>query len=168
METLHIVWSRFTVNPAPSSLTPEQVLNAAYVNVGQGANCGFEDVRLLQESLVQHPASLDLALKAYSENRVGPLNAIQHFSLQNYHEMASKTVDPLFMLRKRLDAVLTRLLGEDVWCSLYTMVSFRADLPYDKALRREARQRQIINAGLVASAAALLGGAATFTARRWR
>ena len=108
-------------------------------------NCGFEDVRLLQTFLKQHPDSLGDALIAYSESRRPALDAIQKLAFDNYKEMASKVVDPLFLFRKKIDNLLTRVLGESIWCPLYTMVTFRPEIMYDDVVKRSEWQKRTVD-----------------------
>lgn len=67
-----------------------------YSFYGQGLNCGLEDVRVLSSILERHHISstttlalgetdpeLELALKAYSDERQGDLKAICELALQN-------------------------------------------------------------------------------------
>lgn len=139
---------------------------------GQGLNCGFEDVRVLHELLTDkhNHSTLGQALQRYSERRHQDLLAIQDLALANYTEMASRVVDPLYLLRKSLDGALARVLGESLWCPLYTMVTFKSDVPYSQAQRREERQKKVL-AGVVNSTAAAavlgLGWAALWGYKRW-
>lgn len=127
-------------------------------------NCGFEDVRILKAHLQQH-SNLSDAISSYSTSRRPSLQAIQHLALRNYHEMASSVVNPFYLLRKKTDALLARILGESIWCPLYSMVTFRHDIPYDQVVKREAKQTRILN-GVLTSVALLTVGAASWTGFR--
>lgn len=136
---------------------------------GQGMNCGFEDVRVLQTHL-RGSSSVEAAFESYSLSRHEDLVAIQKLALSNYNEMSSRVVNPLYLLRKKVDGLLARVLGEDTWCPLYTMVTFKPDIMYSEAVRRESMQQSIISgmvAGLLSSSVLLLGGAGVFLARRY-
>jgi kynurenine 3-monooxygenase len=118
----------------------------------------LEDVRIFQTLLKSSP-SLGTALTSYTSQRHPSLLAIQRLAHNNYAEMASKTVSPLFLLRKRIDGLLAWALGEQAWAPLYTMVTFRPDLDYAEAEAREARQGRIVDWALKAGLAGLVAGA---------
>lgn len=141
---------------------------------GQGLNCGLEDVRVLSSILERHHISstttlalgetdpeLELALKAYSDERQGDLKAICELALQNYTEMRSHVLSPLHHLRRQVDKMFTTLfrsapqatlsLTEPFptkrvrgWTSLYEMVTFRPDVGYSEALRKERWQKDVV------------------------
>ncbi|KAK8865840.1 kynurenine 3-monooxygenase [Kwoniella newhampshirensis] len=167
---------------------------------GQGLNCGLEDVRVLNSVLEKHritsttslplgetDPALELALKSYSLERHEDLKAICELALQNYTEMRSHVLSPLHHLRRHLDTVLTKLFRTSStatlsltdafptkrvrgWTSLYEMVTFRPDVGYSEALRKEKAQRDIMAwAGWVGGAALAGGvGAVGLTlARKW-
>jgi kynurenine 3-monooxygenase len=129
-------------------------------------NCGFEDVRVLQSLLASSKPSGDLSscLETYTQTRHPSVVAICQLALQNYDEMASKVTSPLFLLRKRIDGILARLLP-GWWLPLYTMVTFKDDVSYADARSREARQATIVEA-LGFSAVAVTLAAAAVSVRR--
>ncbi|SCU79048.1 LAMI_0A07096g1_1 [Lachancea mirantina] len=109
---------------------------------GQGMNCGFEDIKVLMNLLdSQSPAE---AFESYSQQRHKDLVAIIELAKANYKEMSHKVTSKAFLLRKKLDSILARVL-KGKWLPLYTMVSFRADIPYHKAIEIEKRQMKILN-----------------------
>lgn len=116
---------------------------------GQGMNCGFEDLRILNSILRKHgvtPSSsweLQAALKKYSDQRHPDLLAILELAMGNYVEMRSSVTSRLYLLRKYVDGILGRLF-KDSWVPMYSMVSFRADIPYAEVVKREARQASIV------------------------
>jgi len=88
--------------------------------------------------------------------------------------MAHKTASPAFVLRKRIEGVLSWALG-DAWIPQYSMVSFTR-IPYEEVLRRARRQDAILDwaaAGVVAAAvaggvyAAVKAGLPAALARAW-
>ena len=102
-------------------------------------------------------------------------------------EMRSTVLSPLHHLRRTLDSLLAKLIPSTPtatlsltspfptttvkgWTSLYEMVTFRPDVGYGEALRRERWQRGVINwaswmTGV--GAAAGLGGVGVWAAQRW-
>ncbi|OCF33318.1 kynurenine 3-monooxygenase [Kwoniella heveanensis BCC8398] len=136
--------------------------------------------------------SLELALKAYSVERQADLKAICELALQNYTEMRSHVLSPLHHLRRTLDSLLTRLIPSSSklatslhlslntdpfptkrvkgWTSLYEMVTFRPDVPYSEALRKERWQRDVMAWTGYVSGLLALGGAGVVglsLARKW-
>ncbi len=126
---------------------------------GQGMNCGFEDVRILLELLEKNHYNTEKAFNEYSISRHDDLVSIIDLAMANYSEMSHKVKDPLFLLRKKLDGFLGRLL-KDNWLPLYTMVSFRADVSYSEAVRRSKRQSNIISKAFACVATGIILGIA--------
>lgn len=100
--------------------------------------------------------------------------------------MRSSVLNPLYHVRRAVDYALTRLVpsvpaplgGPEPfptqrvrgWTALYDMVTFRPDVGYAEARRREAWQKHVVHsaayAGLAAVVAAGLLAARTMNARR--
>ncbi|KAK6464428.1 kynurenine 3-monooxygenase mitochondrial precursor [Scheffersomyces coipomensis] len=114
---------------------------------GQGMNCGFEDVRVLMELLEKNENNVTTTFQQYSDVRKKDLDAICKLALDNYYEMSSKVTNVWYLLRKKLDYTLGRYLNGRLiqWLPLYTMISFRDDIPYAKAIAIEKRQARILN-----------------------
>ncbi|CED84595.1 fad nad-binding domain-containing protein [Phaffia rhodozyma] len=113
-------------------------------------------------------ADVKQCLKEYSVGRKADLDAILELAMNNYEEMRSHVLTPLHHIRRKLDYVLTTLFpsppptaaslsalsrssGEPFptrtvnrWTTLYSMVTFRPDVPYAEALRREMFQRKVL------------------------
>lgn len=118
--------------------------------------------------------ALAAALTSYSTERAADLAAICDLALANYTEMRSSVLNPLYHLRRAVDYVLTRIYpstpapvvpGEAFgtkevkgWTALYDMVTFRPDVPYAEARRREAWQKKVVGwAGGVVGAGVVVG-----------
>lgn len=123
---------------------------------GQGMNCGFEDVRQLAQ-ILDTSKSVGEALQRYTDTRKASLTAICKMALQNYDEMASGVVSRFYLLRKRLDGILARCLGGR-WLPLYTMVTFKEEISYEEAWRREQKQKRILEESIKVSGIAGIGG----------
>ncbi|KAI5967260.1 BNA4 [Candida margitis] len=111
---------------------------------GQGMNCGFEDVRILMELIEANNGNIEKAFLAYSPQRKDDLDAICKLALDNYYEMSSKVTNIWYLTKKKLDYTLGTWF-KNKWLPLYTMISFRDDIPYSKAVAIEARQSRILN-----------------------
>lgn len=176
--------------PAPHGASCSALADPLLRTTGQGMNCGFEDVRVLS-TLLDHfsaspsplipsplpyssispplpsPSSTDsplaTALAAYTTLRAPSLSAIQHLAAQNYSEMASSVLSPLYLLRLSLDTALSSLFRRlpqprnpvegmgGRWESLYRMTTFRWGLAYEEVLRRRKWQQGVLEKGVVGS-----------------
>lgn len=132
----HMLWSRFMVSMTFRSMNVNQ--HSSVKLIGQGMNCGFEDVRVLStlldvfsaspsplppsplpfSPLSPHPrgstqlqSGLAAALSAYSTIRAPSLNAIQELAASNYAEMASSVLSPFYIFRLTLDGLLSRVFS---------------------------------------------------------
>lgn len=129
---------------------------------GQGMNCGFEDVRILVEAIDHHQGNIEAAFDYYSKSRRNDLKAICKLAMDNYHEMLSKVTSPIYLMRKKFDYFLgkySHYLGFQ-WLPLYTMVSFRDDIPYSKAIAIERRQQRILRSAQTVGFVGIMGYAA--------
>lgn len=128
---------------------------------GQGMNCGFEDLRVLNEILKNHGVKpgatqeLSAALETYSKTRHDDLLAILKLAMGNYVEMRSSVTSRLYLFRKNIDALLGRVF-RDKWIPMYSMVSFRDDIRYSQVIERQKRQSRVIE-GLMFATAGMLG-----------
>jgi kynurenine 3-monooxygenase len=116
---------------------------------GQGMNCGFEDVRTLLQLLDLKDITREEAFNKYSQTRHEDLKAILKLALDNYKEMSTKVISSAYLFRKTLDGLLGKAIPS-LWVPLYTMVSFRGDIPYGQCIKREERQQRILK-GIEAS-----------------
>ena len=102
---------------------------------GQGMNCGFEDCRLLVDSLETF-AKFDQHQRPNGE-------AIADMALENFVEMRDKVGDAQFLLRKRVDSLLEcEFKGE--YRTRYAMVVY-THIPYAIAQAAGEIQRGILN-----------------------
>jgi kynurenine 3-monooxygenase len=113
---------------------------------GQGMNCAFEDVRVLDRLIEKHgtgsgpPASAGGFLTGsdwesvyieYGRLRKSNTDAIQDMAEENFYEMRDATADPVFQRKRELETRLEHNYPD--YFSKYSMVTFREDLPYSVA-----------------------------------
>ncbi|EGW31198.1 kynurenine 3-monooxygenase mitochondrial precursor [Spathaspora passalidarum NRRL Y-27907] len=129
---------------------------------GQGMNCGFEDVRVLME-LIEETEDIQAAFIKYSDVRKKDLDAICKLALENFYEMSTKVTSIGYLIKKNLDYTLAKYCNGKYfqWLPLYTMISFRDDIPYHEAVEIEARQQKTLTGINYAVAGAAIVGVVT-------
>lgn len=110
---------------------------------GQGMNAGFEDIMTLNNLMNVYEDDWELTFKAYQKLRKPDADAIAQLSLNNFMEMSSKTADPDFLLRKKIEKWFSER-HPDKWVPLYTRVTFSTK-PYAEALKEGERQKAIMD-----------------------
>jgi kynurenine 3-monooxygenase len=110
---------------------------------GQGMNCGFEDCAELNRLISTHDHDWDAIFPAYENARKPNGDAIAELSKRNFIEMSDLSGDPLFQLRKMIEAKFSQRHPE-LWTPLYSMVTFSPDVPYAEALRVGDEQNRVM------------------------
>ncbi|MCH7547525.1 MAG: FAD-dependent monooxygenase [Planctomycetes bacterium] len=119
---------------------------------GQGINAGFEDCRILDACLRQHPSDRAGALRQFTVQRKINTDAIADLALANFIEMRDKVGSPAFLMKKKLEKTLHAFFPK--WfMPLYNMISF-SDIPYAEARAKAEAQWKTIK--LVAGIGAIL------------
>lgn len=109
---------------------------------GQGANCAFEDCRVLAACIKQHAPDWGRAFAECARLRKPNADAIAEMALHNFVEMRDKTASPLFRARKKLEHALHAIMPG--WFTpLYNMISF-STIPYAEAQARARRQSAVM------------------------
>ncbi|KAI1492884.1 hypothetical protein F5X96DRAFT_624084 [Biscogniauxia mediterranea] len=150
---------------------------------GQGMNAGLEDVRILFSTLDKHaaaesnnpadPDSVDpafqrgVALAEYSALRVVDAHAINDLALQNYVEMRSSVLSPIYRLRKFLEEFLSVHVPSLGWHTKYSRVSFGNER-YSEVVAKSNHQGKVLMRGLMTLlfGPLVLGGVGLLVARR--
>lgn len=115
---------------------------------GQGMNCAFEDVRVLDSLLSAHsePAygrcDWGSIFEKYSALRKPNTDAIQDLAEENFFEMRDATTDPVFQRKRELETKLEQTYPD--YFSKYSMVTFREDLPYSIAKENGNAQDRLL------------------------
>ncbi|GAA0824852.1 NAD(P)/FAD-dependent oxidoreductase [Streptosporangium amethystogenes subsp. fukuiense] len=118
---------------------------------GQGANCGFEDCVELDRCLQETGDDFPEALARYGARRKEHADTIAELALANFVEMRDKVASRTFLLGKRVEHGLERLLPGR-YTSRYELVSF-STVPYAEIQPRISRQRRAVAAGALGALA---------------
>lgn len=110
---------------------------------GQGMNAGFEDISVLDDLLLKYGDDWEKVFSEYQIKRKPNADAIAELSYRNFIEMSSKTANPEFLLRKKIEKHFSDNYPEQ-WIPLYSRVTF-SDKPYSEALAIGDQQRKIMN-----------------------
>lgn len=121
---------------------------------GQGINAGFEDCRILDACLRQHPSDRACALRQYTAQRKVNTDAIADLALANFIEMRDKVGSPAFLMKKKLEKTLHAIFP-NWFMPLYNMISF-SDIPYAEARAKAELQWKTIKAAIWVIAAITL------------
>lgn len=125
---------------------------------GQGMNSAFEDCRVLDEMIDDHPETargdFSRLLPAFAARRKPAADAIADLALANFVEMRDKVGSRVFLLRKKIEKLLNRLFPK-AYVPLYDLVSF-SNVPYHEA-RERARRQDRVALGVAAAAVVLVG-----------
>jgi kynurenine 3-monooxygenase len=101
---------------------------------GQGMNCAFEDVCVLEDLMDEHGDNWAEIFDRFQENRKPDGDAIADLAVDNFYEMRTSTTSLLFQRKKALE---TRMEQAGLpYFSKYALVTFRPDLKYREALVR--------------------------------
>lgn len=120
--------------------------DAAHATVpfyGQGMNAGFEDCTVLNDLMIKHNHDWQKIFEEYSLTRKADGDALQDLSLYNYYVMRDYVSDPMFLLRKKIEAKFSNLYPEK-WLPLYSQVTF-SEIRYSDALKQGNEQSKIMD-----------------------
>lgn len=109
---------------------------------GQGMNCAFEDVRVLDQLLEKHGPDWERVYTEYSQLRKVNTDAIADMAEENFYEMRDAVADPVFVRKRELETRLEQTYPD--YFSKYSMVTFREDLPYSVAKEKGNAQDQLL------------------------
>jgi kynurenine 3-monooxygenase len=111
---------------------------------GQGMNCGFEDCAELNDLITENEGDWSRIFSAYERSRKPNADAIAELSKRNFIEMSDLSGDPLFQLRKKIEAKFHEVYP-DLWTPLYSLVTFSPEVPYATALKIGDKQNEIMD-----------------------
>jgi kynurenine 3-monooxygenase len=111
---------------------------------GQGMNCGFEDCSVLNGLLEKHGNDWSNILNDYQNLRKPDADAIADLAIGNFIEMRDLVADPMFLLRKKIEARFNEKYPEK-WIPAYSMVTFSPHIRYSEALSKGKFQDKIMD-----------------------
>jgi kynurenine 3-monooxygenase len=109
---------------------------------GQGMNCAFEDVRVLDQLIEKHSTDWETVYEEYGQLRKINTDAIADMAEENFYEMRDAVADPIFIRKRELETKLEQTYPD--YFSKYSMVTFREDLPYSVAKERGNAQDRLL------------------------
>ncbi|MCW3124597.1 MAG: kynurenine 3-monooxygenase [Bacteroidetes bacterium] len=110
---------------------------------GQGMNCGFEDVDVLDDILTASGENWQEALDKYQYSRKPNADAIADLALYNYIEMRDLSGQPEFQLRLKIEKHIAAHFPQK-FNTLYSMVTFDR-VPYAEAQQKAAKQGKLLD-----------------------
>ena len=90
---------------------------------GQGMNCSFEDIVVLDNMIEKYGDDWNTIFDEYQKERKPNADAIADLAVQNYYEMADKVGDKHFLHKKHIEHDLTELYP-DKFKSQYELTTF--------------------------------------------
>lgn len=110
---------------------------------GQGMNCGFEDCVVLDELMESIGDDWTEVFDNFSRLRKPNGDAVAQLALDNFVEMRDKTGDPKFLLRKQIEARISK--ENPSFLSLYAQVTFSPHISYAQAYQAGQRHDHYLN-----------------------
>jgi kynurenine 3-monooxygenase len=136
--------------------------HAVWPFLGQGMNCGLEDVRALYNMLAERAshgeissAVLMQSVEEYAAARARATDVLAELCRAHYEDMASSTRSALYLAFKQLENWVHRCFPR-LFSPLYSMIAF-SDLPYDVAVEQAKRQEKVLVATIGAVVVAVIG-----------
>ncbi|HRG58928.1 MAG TPA: NAD(P)/FAD-dependent oxidoreductase [Bacteroidia bacterium] len=111
---------------------------------GQGMNCGFEDCSVLNGLMEKHNNDWNKILPEFQNLRKPDSDAIADLAIGNFIEMRDLVADPMFLLRKKIEAKFNEKYPEK-WIPAYSMVTFSPHIRYSEALKKGQFQDKIMD-----------------------
>lgn len=109
---------------------------------GQGMNCAFEDVRVLDSLIEKYGDDWTAIYDAFGKVRKPNTDAIADMAEENFYEMRDRVADPAFQRKRELETKLEQTYPD--YFSKYSMVTFREDLPYSVAKEKGNAQDRLL------------------------
>ena len=112
---------------------------------GQGMNCSFEDVYVLDQYIEKYEGDWPRIFSEYEKERKKDADAIADLALDNFYEMKEHTASDLFQAKRSLELQFEIEFPEE-YNSKYSLVTFNENIPYSQAMKRgRAQDKAILN-----------------------
>lgn len=132
----------FPWNAAGKALLLGDSAHALVPFYGQGMNCAFEDVRVLDSLIGDMGTDWETVFTEYGRLRKPNTDAIADMAEENFYEMRDATANPVFQRKRELETKLEQTYPD--YFSKYSMVTFREDLPYSLAKEKGNAQDRLL------------------------
>ena len=109
---------------------------------GQGMNASLEDVRIFDNILEEHGADWEKTFTLFQDERMENTNAIADLAIDNFYEMRDKVNDSAFIRKRQVEMSLEEEFPN--YYSKYSLVTFNADMPYERAKLLGRKQDQLL------------------------
>ena len=109
---------------------------------GQGMNCSFEDCLVLDQCISKNEGNWEAIFKDYQSIRKQDADAIADLAEDNFYEMRDATADPIFNRKRQIELKLEQQYPE--YYSKYSLVTFKEELPYHKAMALGRKQDELL------------------------
>ncbi len=109
---------------------------------GQGMNASFEDVRVFNDIIDEHGDQWPQVFDMFQNQRAENTNAIADLAIDNFLEMRDRVDDADFMLKRKIETELEFEIPD--YYSKYSLVTFRADVPYARAMHQGRAQDELL------------------------
>ncbi len=117
---------------------------------GQGMNCSFEDVVVMDECIEKYGTNWADVFDEYQTLRKPNADAISELAIQNYYEMADKVGDKHFQHKKQLEHDLSDLYP-DQFKSQYELTTFSLS-PYTYAVEQGKKNNILLERIMIENA----------------
>lgn len=117
--------------------------HAIFPFYAQGVNAGFEDCQIFDQCLEEYGLNWHQVFDGFQRRRKPDADAVSDLSRSHFYELRDLVGKPSFQLRKLVERKLNEIYPNE-FIPLYSMVSFEC-IPYSEALRRDRRQRAIVD-----------------------
>ena len=109
---------------------------------GQGMNASFEDVYVLNEMMKDFDGNWSSLFNQYQSHRKEDADAIGDMAEENYFEMRDHVSNEIYITKRKIELELEKEF--EAYNSRYSLVSFKADVPYHIAKERGSRQDEYL------------------------
>lgn len=108
--------------------------------LGQGMNSAFEDGLQFYSLLQNNDFNLLKSLQIFNKTRQPSIESLANMSESHYYDMARNTSSTWYLVKKRFEGFLRKLLPKGWFVPQYAMIAF-TDIPYHLIKEREENQQ---------------------------